>query len=94
MTDSSYGEELPPEVIAQIEKSLDDGVFLRPRQPPVDFRVIDGISWHPGKPNKLAEAIIRRCDHPMTLELDGHHYLIEPASPWTRRGTGEQGGQE
>lgn len=73
-------EDLPPEVRASIEKSLDDGVYLHPRQKPrIDFHVIEAIIWRPGKPNELAQVIIKYCDKPMKLELDGHQFLIQPA---------------
>lgn len=74
-----YDEELSPEALARIEKTLDDGVFLRPRQPPVDLHVTEAIIWRPGAPNELARVIIDHCDRPMRLELDGRQFRIEPA---------------
>lgn len=77
-----HDEDLSPEMLARVEKSIDDGVFLHPRQErgkPVDFHVTEAIVWYPGKPNELARVIIECCDRPMGLELDGHKYRIEPA---------------
>jgi hypothetical protein len=70
--------ELPAKIIARIGKSIDDGVFLRPRQPPADRHVIERIIWRPGNPNELARTIIRYCDRPMGLELDGRQFRVEP----------------
>lgn len=80
------GEEMPQWLIDDVEKSLDDGVFLRPAgfRTREERRKIIAISWRrglperPSKPNALAEMIIDRCKGPMELDLDGHKFRIEP----------------
>lgn len=69
---------LPPEIAAQVNKAIDDGVFLRPQQDPLSPGIIEAIIWRPGLSNELARVIIDNCTKPMRLILDGHVFQISP----------------
>lgn len=70
---------LPPDVMAQVDKSIADGVFLQPKQEDdLEFSVIEAIVWRPGDHNELARTIIEYCDKPMDLDLDGRRFRISP----------------
>lgn len=73
--------ELPQWLIDQIDESIANGVFLRMagHRTPEEWRKTSAIIWRPGRPNELARIIIEYCKEPITLELDGHKFRIEPA---------------
>lgn len=75
---------VPPEISEIISRGLKEGVSLE-----IDWeeeiqgrsarnKWVKSIHWHPGDPNKLAESIIKHCNRPIELELDGHKYVIAP----------------
>jgi hypothetical protein len=70
-------DELLPEMVAKVQKALDDGVFLHHAQSQ-HRNPVDRITWRPGLENELARVIIAHCAHAMTLELDGHRFAIAP----------------
>ena len=61
-----------------LDKDAREGVYVQAEKGPGGRHRISGIIWRPGDPNALAEMIIRRCTRPLTLELDGRKYRIEP----------------
>jgi hypothetical protein len=71
---------LSPEDAARVYRSLDNGVFLRYREPMTDLNDIDKVIWRPGLPNELARVILKHCSRSMELELDGHAFRVEPAA--------------
>lgn len=71
-------DDLPQSVRDTIEEGRRKGtsysfkISERPDSPLIE------ISWRPGDPNALADAIIRKCDRPLTLVLDGHRFIVMP----------------
>jgi hypothetical protein len=75
---------MPPWLDEELRRAVRDGVFFRMTHPTPGERMrTTEIHWKPGDPNALAEAIIKKVsdDGWMTLELDGHRYLIRKEPP-------------